>query len=214
MSDYRHELITALKSALISQRYSPVVVRNYCTYASGFLDYLGQQGIRVVHVIDAQVEQYLRHAIVLFERQHGRRPSARWHEVPRSGIHALLRLAHGQWPPVTKPTCAADEVRFSLCAEYESWLREERGLARASIVALMWEARSFLAWQIVQGNDGFRRLSVTDIDRYMDLRAPKLTRSSLKSVAERLRSLLRYLYVIGRVTMDLSGHVIAPMLYA
>jgi site-specific recombinase XerD len=48
----------------------------------------------------------------------------------------------------------------------------------------------------------------------MDLRAPKLTRCSLKAVAERLRSLLRYLHTIGRVTTDLSGHVIAPMLYA
>ena len=60
----RHELIAALNSSLISQRYSPVVVRNYCTYASGFLDYLGQRGILVADVIDVQVVQYLRHAIV------------------------------------------------------------------------------------------------------------------------------------------------------
>jgi len=37
MSDNRYELIAALHSSLISQRYSPVVARNYCTYASGFL---------------------------------------------------------------------------------------------------------------------------------------------------------------------------------
>ena len=214
MSDNRYELIAALHSSLISQRYSPVVARNYCTYASGFLDYLGQRSIPVADVIDVQVEQYLRHAIVLFERQRGRRPSARWHEVPRSGIHALLRLVHGQWPPAIKPTCAADEVRFSICAEYEIWLREERGLARASIVALMWEARNFLAWLISRGIDGLAGLSIVDVDRYMDLRAPKLTRCSLKSVAERLRSLLRYLHITGRVTMDLSGHVLAPTLYA
>ena len=64
MSDNCHELIAALQSALISQRYSPVVVRNYCTYASGFLEYLGQRGILIADVIDAQVEQYLRHAII------------------------------------------------------------------------------------------------------------------------------------------------------
>jgi site-specific recombinase XerD len=214
MSDNRDELIAALNSSLISQRYSLVVARNYCTYASGFLDYLGQRGIPVTDVIDVQVEQYLRHAIIQFEKQRGRRPSARWHEVPRSGIHALLRLVHGQWPPAMKPTCAADEVRFSICDEYEIWLREERGLACSSVVALMWEARNFLAWQIDHGIDGLAGLSVTDVDHYMDLRAPKLTRCSLKSVAERLRSLLRYLHTTGRVMADLSGHVIAPMLYA
>lgn len=150
MPDSRHELIAALNSSLICQRYSPVVVRNYCTYASGFLDYLGQRGILVADVIDVQVEQYLRHAIVMFQKQRGRRPSARWHEVPRSGIHALLRLAHGQWPPAIEPTCAADMARFVICDEYEIWLREERGLARSSVAALMWEARNFLAWQIDQ----------------------------------------------------------------
>jgi len=214
MSDNCHELIAALHSSLISQRYSPVVARNYCTYASGFLDHLGQRGIPVADVIDVQVEQFLRHAIIQFEKQRGRRPSARWHEVPRSGIHALLRLVHGQWPPAIKPTCAADEVRFSICDEYEIWLREERGLACSSVAALMWEARNFLAWQIDHGIDGLAGLSFTDVDRYMDLRAPKLTRCSLKSVAERLRSLLRYLHTTGRVMADLSWHVIAPMLYA
>lgn len=214
MSDNRHELIAALNSLLIGQRYSPVVVKNYCTYASGFLDYLGQRNILIADVIDVQVEQYLRYAIVLFEKQRGRRPSARWHEVPRSGIHALLRLAHGQWPPAIEPTCAADVARFTICDEYEIWLREERGLACSSVAALMWEARNFLAWQIEGGIDGWAGLSISDVDRYMDLRAPKLRRCSLKAVAERLRSLLRYLHITGRVARDLSGHVIAPMLYA
>lgn len=214
MSDNRYELIAALNSSLLGERYSPAVARNYSTYASGFLDYLGQRGIPIADVIDVQVEQYLQHAIILFERRRGRPPSARWHEVPRSGIRALLRLVHGQWPPAVKPTCVADEIRFSICDEYAIWLREERGLACASIAALMWEARNFLARQIDYGIDSLAGLSVTDIDRYMDLRAAKLTRCSLKSVAERLRSLLRYLHITGRVTKDLSGHVIAPMLYA
>ncbi|NKJ03032.1 site-specific integrase [Novosphingobium sp. SG707] len=214
MSDNRNELIAALSSSLISQRYSPVAARNYCTYASRFLDYLAQRGIPIANVTDELVEHYLRHAIMLFEKQRGRPPSVRWHEVPRSGIHALLRLVHGQWPPSIKPTCAADEIRFSICAEYESWLREERGLAHASIAALMWEARSFLAWQIDHGNDDLAGLNVADIDHYMDFRAPKLTRCSMKSVAERLRALLRHLYITGRVMTDMSGHVLAPTLYA
>ena len=79
----------------------------------------------------------------------------------------------------------------------------------SSVAALMWEARNFLAWQIDCGSGGLAGLSIVDIDRYMDLRAPKLTRGSLKSVAERLRSLLRYLHIMGCVTTDLSGHVIA-----
>src|SRR3546814_18255232 len=49
---------------------------------------------------------------------------------------------------------------------------------------------------------------------YTTLFRSKLRRCSLKSVTERLRALLRYLHITGRVTTDLSGHVLAPTLYA
>ena len=74
--------------------------------------------------------QYLRLAIALFRKRHGRPPGPYWHSIPRSGIHALLRLAQGQWPPAPRVTCAADAVRFTICGEYETWLREERGPGR------------------------------------------------------------------------------------
>ena len=106
-------------------------------------------------------------------------------------------------------------MRFTICDEYKSWLREARGLARPSIVALLWEARHFLTWRLGRcGAESLTDLNVGDIDLYMDLRAPKLTRKSLKDVAERLRSLLRHLHRTGRTAIDLSPHVIAPLLYA
>ena len=126
----------------------------------------------------------------------------------------MLRLAQGQWPPAPKATCAADVHRIMICGEYETWLREERGLAKHSIDALMWEGRNFLAWQLDRcGVDCLMEMNVSDIDRYMNLRAPKLTRRSLTDVAERLRSLLRYLHRTRRTAIDLSPHVIAPLLY-
>jgi integrase/recombinase XerD len=215
MSNTNRELIAELRAVLTRQQYSPVVVWNYCAYARGFLDHLARRNIPVADVSEAQVGHYLREAIAHFRKRHGRTPGPYWHSIPRSGIHALLRLAQGQWPPAPKVTCAADALRFAICDEYETWLREERGLARPSIVALLWEARHFLAWQLGRcGAESLMELSVGDIDRYMDLRAPKLTRKSLKDVAERLRSLLRYLHRAGRTAINLSPHVIAPLLYA
>ena len=209
------ELIAELKAALITQRYSPVVTGNYCAYARGFLDYFARRSIPIAEVTEAQVTHYLRHAIAMFRKRHGRSPGPYWHSIPRSGIHALLRLAQGQWPPAPKATCAADTLRFAICDEYETWLREERGLAEPSIYALMWEGRNFLAWQLDRcGVDSLMEMSVGDIDRYMDMRSPHQTRKSVKDVAERLRSLLRYLHRTRRTAIDLSPHVIAPLLYA
>lgn len=209
------ELIAELKIVLIGQRYSQVVAGNYCAYARGFLDYLARRRIPITEVTAAQVAHYLHHAIALFRKRHGRPPGSYWHSIPRSGIHALLRLAQGQWPPAPKATCAADTLRFAICDEYETWLREERGLAQPSIYALMWEGRNFLTWQIDRcGVDSLMEMSVGDIDRYMDMRSPHQTRKSVKDVAERLRSLLRHLHRTGRTAIDLSPHVIAPLLYA
>lgn len=209
------EVITELKAVLTRQQYSPVVVRNYCAYARGFLDHFAQRNILVADVTEAQVERCLCDAVALFRNRHGRLPGPRWHQIPCAGIHALLRLVQGQWPPAPKVTCAADALRFTICDEYETWLREERGLARPSIDAFLWEARHFLAWQLERcGAEDLMDLSVGDIDRYMDLRALKLTRSSLKSVAERFRSLLRHLHRVGHIATDLSPHIIAPLLYA
>lgn len=215
MSNTDCELIAELKAALTSQQYSPVVVGNYCAYSRGFLDHLERRDIPILEVTEVQVAQYLRHATGLFRKRHGRPPGPHWHSIPRSGIYALLRLAQGQWPPAPKVTCAADALRYEICHEYEIWLREERGLARASIAALMWEAQYFLACQIGRcGVESLTDLSVSDIDRYMDLRTPGLRRKSLKDVAERLRSLLRYLHRTRRTAIDLAPHVIAPLLYA
>lgn len=209
------DLIAELKGALTSRQYSRTVIGNYCAYARGFLDYLARRSIPIADVTEIQVAHYLRHTITTFRKRYGRSPGPYWHLSPRSGIHALLRLAQGQWPPAPKATCAADALRIAICDEYETWLDEERGLARPSITALMWEARHFLGWQLDRGGvDGLLEMSVSDIDRYMDLREPKLTRRSLKDVAERLRSLLRYLHRTGRTAIDLSPHVIAPLLYA
>ncbi|SMD13779.1 site-specific integrase [Primorskyibacter flagellatus] len=215
MTKTDREVITELEAVLTSQEYNPVVVRNYCAYARGFLDHLAQQNIPIADVTEAQVEQHLCDAVALFQRRHGRLPGPRWHQIPCAGIHALLRLVQGRWPPTPKASCAADALRFAICDEYEAWLLDERGLARPSIDTLLWEARHFLAWQLERcGAEGPMDLSVEDIDRYMDLRALKLTRSSLKSVAERLRSLLRHLHRAGHIATDLSPHIIAPLLYA
>lgn len=215
MSKSDRELITELKAVLTSQQYSRVVVGNYCAYARGFLDHLARRNILAADVTEAQVEQYLRDAVALFRQRRGRRPGPRWNQIPSASIHALLRLVQGQWPPAPKATCAADALRFTICNEYETWLHEERGFARPSIDAFLWEARHFLAWQLERcGAEGLMDLSIGDIDRYMDVRALKLTRCSLKSVAERLRSLLRYLHRTGHIAADRSSHVIAPLLYA
>jgi integrase/recombinase XerD len=209
------ELITELSNSLTTQNYNPVVVANHRLYARAFLDYLAECDIQVETVTPQQVDQYGGYAVQDFEIQYGRPPSARWHMLPRTAIAKLLRLAQGNWPPDAEMIGPDDEHRHEICREYEAWLREERGLASASIAALMWEARNFLRWQFDRaGAASLETLSIVDIDLYMDMRAPGLRRKSLADVAERLRSVVRHLHRTGRIPTDLTPHIIGPMLYA
>ena len=212
MRKLHDELIAELSNLLTTQNYNPVVVANHRLYARAFLDYLAECDIQVATVTPVQVDQYFAYAAQDFAAQYGRQPSVRWHMLPRTAIAKLLRLAQGKWPPEAELIGPDAAVRQAICCEYEAWLREERGLANASIAALMWEARNFLRWQFDRGGAGsLQTLSVVDVDLYMDMRAPGLRRKSLADVAERLRSVVRYLHRTGRVPADLTPHIIGPM---
>ncbi len=91
----------------------------------------------------------------------------------------------------------------------------QRGLAKASIDGLMWEGRPFLSWYTERSHaTSFMGLSIRDIDAYFEMRALGLRRRSLKEVAERLRSLMRFLHRTGRIAADLAPQIMGPMLYA
>ena len=210
------ERILRLKDNLTQQGYSPVVVQNYCTYAGQFLCHLDRQGIALESVTPADVSDYLRVAARQFRKRCGRSPGPRWISIPRAGIHALLRLALKHWPPESVLSDPHEIFWRTVCHEYEAWLTAERGLAAASIYALMWEARHFCAWYIGRvSSPSFKSLSIRDVDAYFEMRALSgLRRRSLKDVAERLRGLMRYLHRTGHTSADLAPRIIAPVLYA
>lgn len=211
----RDELISRLSGVLAQQRYNPVLVQNYCSYADQFLRHLDGGGMAIESVTPADVSDYLCLAVQQFRKRYGRSPGPRWTSIPQAAIHALLRLALERWPPEPAPSNPGEVFWRSVCQEYEEWLRVARGLAPPSIRVLMWEARHFCAWYIERAYiPNFEGLSIHDVDAYLDMRASGLRRRSLKDVAERLRSLMRHLHRTGRTAVDLTPQVVVPVLYA
>ncbi|SJM34306.1 hypothetical protein BQ8482_400035 [Mesorhizobium delmotii] len=45
-------------------------------------------------------------AVRQFRKRHGRAPARYWINIPRSGIHGLLKLALKRWPPELATTDA------------------------------------------------------------------------------------------------------------
>jgi integrase/recombinase XerD len=131
-------------------------------------------------VTPTEVSNYLHFAVRRFRKRHGRAPARHWVSIPRSGIHGLLKLVLKRWPPEPVVADAGELLGREVCDQYQTWLREERGLAAASIYALMWDARYFCAWYVGHsGMASFMNLNVRDVDAYMDMRASGPTRRSL-----------------------------------
>jgi integrase/recombinase XerD len=212
----RSTLIDRLRALLTQQRYNSVAIDNQCRGAKHFLEYLAQRHLAVEAATPAHVSSYLRFAIRKFRQRHGHPPAPKWEAIPRAGIHALLRIVQKRWPPEPPAASPAEALCRSVCNEYREWLQVERGLTKASIRALLWEGGNFLSWYTARSTgDNLADLDVRDIDTYFDMRAAAgLRRRSLKDVAERLRSLMRFLHRTGRVAVDLAPRIISPSLYA
>ena len=208
--------LSILEDHLHKERYSSSTVGHRITTARNFLAYLDKQRIAVSAVQPATVERYLNIAHRGYRRQHGHPPQYKsWRRTHTDGIHMLLRLIQGQWPPVPIPATAFGLFRREVSEAYASWLTDLRGLAPETVSNRRDEARRFLDWSGERlTREAFVAISVTDVDTYMKNRAGSMRRVSIKLVATNLRSFLRWLHATGRTPRDLSKVVVAPVLYA
>jgi site-specific recombinase XerD len=149
----------------------------------------------------------------MYPLRHGDSPDYRhWRST---AIHMLLRVAQGRWPPVSTSITPGAILQQEIREAYSAWMITFRGLAHTTVLCRCGEASSFLGWL---GEDATQEklsgLTLPDVDAYMKHRALSLRRISLKDVAGKLRSFLRWLHMTERTTRDLSSTVIAPSIYA
>lgn len=159
-------LVAELKTSLTQQRFNRVAIHNYCRNAEYFLQHLSERGITLDAVTPDDVSNYLRLAVRRFRKRHGHPPAPRWEAIPRSGTHALLRHSLKRWPPEPEAADAGERLCREVLAHYETWLREERGLASASIYALMWEAKHFCGWYAMPALDAGLLAAAQAVEHY------------------------------------------------
>jgi integrase/recombinase XerD len=208
--------LSILEDHLNKERYSSNTVGHRITTAREFLAFLDKQRIAASAVQPATVERYLNIAHRRYRRLHGHPPHyTGWRRTHTDGIHMLLRLVQGQWPPVPIPATAFGLFRREISEAYASWLTDLRGLAPVTVSDRRDEAHRFLNWlgeRLIP--EALAAISVADIDTYMKNRASSMRRVSIKLVATNLRSFLCWLHTTGRNPRDLSKVVVAPVVYA
>jgi len=206
--------LARLTDHLQEERYHPGTARRSIAVARSFLAFLERLRIAIADAQPETVERYLKLAERRYRQRHGHSPEyAGWRCSHTNGIHMLLRMVHSQWPPAPRPVNPFELYRRKQCDDFAASLVELRGFAPETVAERRDEACRFLDWLAERATVDLAGLSVTDVDLYMKHRAGPLRRASIKGVATKLRSFLRWLHATGKTTRDLSGAVIAPSLY-
>ena len=210
--------IERLAHYLRAEEYSLSTTRRSMTAARQFLHYLRTQGIDLAGATSAHEEAFLAHKLNTRRRRAGHEPSdlSGWRCGYTSGLHILMRLAQGKWPPRTEPKSPEEAFRKGLCDAYAQWLSDVRGLAAATIPNRRAEAQRFLESLHEKGGDRSRlaQITVADLDHYVTSRAPKLWRVTRQRLVLCLRGFLRYVHFEGLIERDLSVTLISPRRYA
>jgi site-specific recombinase XerD len=181
--------------------------------ARRFLADLNKQRVAITAAQPEDIDRYLQQVPWTYPLHHEDSPDYRhWRSTP---INMLLRVVHGRWPLVSSSITPAAKMQQEICEAYSSWMMAFRGLAQTTILCRRNEAACFLGWlgECATGEQ-LSGLTLHDVDAYMKHRASSLRRVSLKDVAGKMRSFLRWLHMTERATRDLSPTVIAPSIYA
>jgi integrase/recombinase XerD len=208
--------LSKLCNHLEKERYTAGTARRCANVTRYFLTYLSKQRVEVCETQPANVEGYLQQARRRYRRDRGHSGDYKgWRRSHTNGIHMLLRLVQGKWPPVLEPSTPTEIFRREVCEEYSSWITGFCGLAQETMYHRCAEAGRFLDWLGERATPSeLVVLTFRDVDAYMKDRAASLRRHSLKGVATNVRNFLRWLHSTERTPHDLSSTVIAPSLYA
>ena len=110
---------------------------------------------------------------------------------------------------IPKLAAPVDSPVDRLLAEYRDYLLRERGLTAGSVAHLERVARLFLAERTVPLEDALRRLSANEVTGFVVAQCGPGGRSgaSAKILTNGLRSLLRYLHLVGFIDRPLAQAV-------
>ncbi|SAL69284.1 site-specific integrase [Caballeronia humi] len=208
-------LIEKLLAHLRAEGYSLRIQRWYPARVRPFLNYCRRNGLSIETVVSGHVTQFLRGQYRRSRKRNSNLPPLQqWRHRYTGAINMMLRLVRGAWPVPDPPSNAIEGFHRDIVMEYDTWLRELRGLHPLTRAKRAKHALQFLT-SLGQRADpqGLKYLSVHELDAYLKQCCVGLRRASIEDRTVCLRDFLRHLWRTGRTATDLAGTVIGPRIY-
>jgi site-specific recombinase XerD len=166
--------------------------------AACFSRWLGQQAITIRRVSAEHLTRYLRSRARRVQIHRGDTATLR-HFVDflrHDGVIRSKKVAPRSQSPVEREAHA-----------FETYLRDERMLAEATITYYVTFVREFLADRFGRGRVTLARLRAGDVVRFVQRRASQLHLKRAKQLTTALRAFLHYVCYRGDITQDLVAAV-------
>jgi integrase/recombinase XerD len=189
--------IAAFSKWASGQGYALSSLRKRIRVAAGFSRWLADKSVRLRSVSSGHSAQYLRY----------RARRLRTCEGDATALGEFLDFLRHQ---AVIPT---EKIHRRLCAverytqAFERYLREERQLAKATIVNYVPFIRDFLDDYRGRGPVRLSRLCAGDVVRFVQHQAPRLHLKRAKLLTTALRSFLQYARYRGDIRLDLVAAV-------
>lgn len=183
---------------LLAQGYVVCTIVDKLRTVAKFSCWLQRHQLGVDELDEQQIGAFLRD---LHQREH-----RIYHGDPATLQSLLEHLQHRGVLTVPAPILDQSELA-RLTQDYAHYLRDERGLAAATLCNYLPVVRSFLVVCFGQDALHLERLCLRDVTDFVLSRAPEMAPARAKLMVTALRSFFRYLQQRGELTMDLAAAV-------
>jgi integrase/recombinase XerD len=190
--------IKRFAASLSEQGYASDSIHRQVLIAVGFSRWLKRQEVAPRSITSEHSSRYLRY------RARWARPS----QGDAAALNHLLTLLRGQGAiPAEKISARRLTPVERWTKAYELYLREVRGLAKATIVNYVPFICKFLKDRFGDGPLTLSQLCASDIARFVQRQASHLHRKRAKLLTTALRSFFRYVRYRGKTKLDLAAAV-------
>jgi integrase/recombinase XerD len=166
--------------------------------AACFSRWLGQQAVTICRVSDEHSARYLR----------SRRRRVQIHRGDAAALYHFIDLLRHHGAIRSKKVTAPPQSPVEQEAHaFETYLRDERMLAEATITYYVTFTREFLADRFGRGRVTLARLRAGDVVRFVQRRVSRLHVKRAKQLTTALRAFLHYGRYRGDITQDLVAAV-------
>ena len=181
------------------QGYTFGTVRTYRLNCRRFADFAAKRGIKMSKLDEDAIDGLIQPVLGL-------------HKGSKAtyGVYCINRFVDflievGETP--ARPKKVDNSKRAVLMREYEAYLREQRGLAEATVYACVRYAHGFLTFKYGTRLGDLKRLKAQDITDYLLSRRKNAKTSKDKTMSTHLRSFFRFLYWAKHTERNLANYV-------